>query len=369
MTQDTEREIHVPASAVVESQTLALLNKSEIDQQIATAHRYPRSIKRFIEEATALVTLNDQVAQECIYALPRDGKTIEGPSARMAEIIASCWGNSRAGARVVAEDGEFVTAQGAFHDLERNVAITYEVKRRIVDRQGRRYKPDMIGVTANAACSIALRNAILKGVPKAFWSSMYDAARHVIMGDAKTLTNRRADALAYLQKLGATQEMVLNLLGVPGVEEITPEMLVTLRGIATAIRDGDTTVEQAFAGSDAAPAEPGDGDAGANDIAERLQGNGKNGEPAETASSKPQETAPDVKQTEEPAAETPPPDPSSQGFTMAELLKLAEAADSMTAIEEIRELNEKHLKGQEKANVTKVLSRRLDALLVAAESA
>lgn len=56
-----------------------------------------------------------------------------------------------------------MTAQGVFHDLERNVAITYEVRRRIVDKNGRRYKPDMIGVTANAACSIALRNAILRG--------------------------------------------------------------------------------------------------------------------------------------------------------------------------------------------------------------
>ena len=180
------------------------------------------------------------------YALPRDGKTIEGPSARFAEIVASAWGNCRAGARTVDDSGDFVTAQGVFHDLEKNVAITYEVKRRIVDRGGRRFKPDMIGVTANAACSIALRNAILKGVPKAFWTDMYESARKVIMGDARTLANRRAEALAYLQKLGATEAMVLAILGAQGVEDITLENLVTLRGIATAIKDGDTTVEQAF---------------------------------------------------------------------------------------------------------------------------
>lgn len=230
-----------------ESGTVALLNKSEIDQQIATAHRYPRSIRGFLDEARALVTLNGDVAGECVYALPRDGKTIEGPSARFAEILAHSWGNARAGARVVDDKGDFVTAQGVFHDLEKNVAITYEVQRRIVDRQGRRFKPDMIGVTANAACSIALRNAILKGVPKAFWQSLYEEARKVIMGDAKTLANRRAEAMAYLQKFGATEAMVLGLLGVKGIEDVTLEHLVTLRGIATAIKDGDTTVEQAFA--------------------------------------------------------------------------------------------------------------------------
>ncbi|MDV2922695.1 hypothetical protein, partial [Klebsiella pneumoniae] len=90
----------------------------------------------FRNEVLQMVTLNEKVAGECIYALPRDGKTIEGPSARFAEVVASAWGNGRAGARVVSDQGEFVTAQGVFHDLQRNVAITYEVQRRITNKQG-----------------------------------------------------------------------------------------------------------------------------------------------------------------------------------------------------------------------------------------
>lgn len=242
-----EEEENTASALVADESMVAMLNKSEIDQQIATAKQYPRSVVRFRKEAVAMVTLNERVAESCIYALPRDGKTIEGASARFAEIVASAWGNCRAGARVVSENGEFVTAQGVFHDLERNVAITYEVQRRIVDRHGRRYKPDMIGVTANAACSIALRNAILKGVPKAFWDDMYEAARATVMGDYKTLANRRADALAKFQGYGVTKEQVCATLGVAGEEDIGLDQLVTLRGILTAIRDGDTTPEQAFA--------------------------------------------------------------------------------------------------------------------------
>lgn len=235
-----------------ESGTVALLNKSEIDMQIATAHKFPRSIKRFRDEALAMVTLNESIAQECIYSLPRDGKTIEGPSARFAEVIASAWGNSRAGARVVSDQGEFVTAQGVFHDLERNVAITYEVQRRIVDRNGRRFKPDMIGVTANAACSIALRNSILKGVPKAFWSDMYDQARSTAIGDVRTLSSRRSRALQVLQKMGVQPAQVFEFLGVQGEEDLTVEHLATLFGITTAIKEGDTTPEQAFSKTAAA---------------------------------------------------------------------------------------------------------------------
>ncbi len=210
-----------------------------------------------------MVTLNEQVAQECIYSLPRKEKDqatgqwvikpIEGPSARFAEVVASAWGNSRAGARVVNDQGDFVTAQGVFHDLERNVAITYEVQRRITNSRGERYKADMIGVTANAACSIALRNAILKGVPKAFWADMYDAARQAAIGNVQTLAARRSRALAVLQKMGVQQETVFAFLKIAGIEDITLEHLGTLFGITQALKEGDTTPELAFAldGADA----------------------------------------------------------------------------------------------------------------------
>ncbi|MEQ7866537.1 hypothetical protein ABQ137_07895 [Xanthomonas sp. WHRI 8393] len=234
---------------VPEEGMAAMISRSEIEQQISTARRFPRSLKRFRDEAIQMVTLSQSIAEQCVYALPRDGKTIEGPSARFAEIVASAWGNNRAGARVIDDKGEFITAQGVFHDLERNVAITYEVQRRIVDRQGRRFKADMIGVTANAACSIALRNAVLKGVPKAFWEDMYVEARKVIMGDIKTLANRRADALAHFQRFGVSADQVCAKLDVAGVEDIGLEHLVLLRGIVTAIKEGDTTPEDAFAGT------------------------------------------------------------------------------------------------------------------------
>lgn len=240
------------AGISVESGTVAVLNRSEIEQQVTTAHKFPRSIKRFRQEALQMVTLNESVAESCIYALPRGNKTIEGPSARFAEVVASAWGNCRAGARVVSDAGDFITAQGVFYDCERNVGLTYEVQRRITDSKGKRYNADMIGVTGNAASSIALRNAILKGVPKAFWDDMYQAARAVVMGDFSTLANRRADALKALVAFGVTQEQVFAKLGVEGSADITLDHLVVLRGLITAIKEGDTTPEQAFAPEDGA---------------------------------------------------------------------------------------------------------------------
>ena len=224
----------------------AVLNKSEIDMQIATAKRFPRSVARFIAEATELATLNEQVASGCMYALPRDGKKIEGPSARFAEIVLSCWTNCRAGGRVVAEERDFVVAQGSLMDLERNTAVAFETKRRITTSDGRRYGDDMIGVTGNAAVAIVFRNAVLKGIPKAFWLPVYEAVRKTIIGEASTLKERREAMLADFMKMGVTGQMIFDLLSVKGIEDVGGEEMLTLKGLFTAIKDGDTTVDQAF---------------------------------------------------------------------------------------------------------------------------
>lgn len=229
------------------SSALMALNSSEIDTQIATAKKYPRSIKRFLNEALEMVTLSEDIAGECIYALPRSGKSIEGPSARFAEIVVSAWGNCRAGTRVVGEDDRFVTSQGVFIDLQRNTAITCEVKRRITDKYGNRYKDDMIGVTSNAACSIALRNAVLKGIPKAFWRKLYDEARRVAIGDVKTLGSRRAQMLEAFGKMGVTPELIFAKLEIGGEPDITLDHLGILRGMFTALKEGDSTIELLFA--------------------------------------------------------------------------------------------------------------------------
>lgn len=236
-----DQELAVPDAGV-----MTAISRAELDQQITTARAYPRSLKRFLNECMQMCTLNEQVAEACFYALPRGGKTIEGPSVRMAEIVLSGWGNSRAGARVVDEGAEFITAQGVFHDLQANVQITMEVRRRITDSKGRRYNADMIAQTGNAACSIALRNAIFRGIPRAFWNEPYESARKCAVGDIKTLANRRADALQFLQKMGASEAQVLAVLGVAGVEDVGLDHLATLKGLVTAIKDGDTTIDQAF---------------------------------------------------------------------------------------------------------------------------
>lgn len=221
---------------------LATITKAEIDVQISTAHAYPRKLQQFRNKAMAMLTMNRQVAGECFYVIPRAGKTIEGPSVRLAEIVAASYGNLRSGARVVAEEAEFVVSQGICHDLENNVAVTFEVKRKITDRNGDRYNADMIGVTGNAASSIAFRNTVFRVVPKVLWVELYEAARRVAKGDAKTFEVQREATLVGFEKLKVSRKRIFEYLGIDGVQDMNADHLVTLIGIGNAIKSGEASI-------------------------------------------------------------------------------------------------------------------------------
>jgi hypothetical protein len=150
----------------------------------------------------------------------------------------------------VDEGSEFITAQGFMFDLQKNVAIEINVPRRIVDSQGNRFKVDMIGVTASAAASIALRNAILKVVPKALWHPIYEKAKATALGTEATLNTKRTDALAWFQKKGASAATIFEHLGVQGIEDITLDHIAILLGYKTALKEGDVTVESLFNNAD-----------------------------------------------------------------------------------------------------------------------
>jgi len=240
---------------LVPANTLGTIIRSELDVAISTAKAYPRSIAHFKQSALAMATLDEETAASCFYAVPRAGKSVEGPSVRLAEIVVSAWGNIRSGARVIGDDGRIITAQGVCTDMERNVSVTVDVRRRVTDKKGRRFSDDMVVVTGNAACAIALRNAIFKVVPFAFVKSIYDAAKRLAIGDAKTLVNKRADMLGYFQKMGVPAERVLLAVGKTAADDVGLEELAVLKGLATAIKDGDTTVDEAFPAPHAPTAE------------------------------------------------------------------------------------------------------------------
>lgn len=239
---------------VVSQDALSLITKAEIDTQIATAKAFPRSLKMFQDRAMSMATLSEDIAASCGYAVPRSGKNIEGPSVRLAEIVCSSYGNIRSGARVIANDGKTITAQGICHDLETNNCVTVEVKRKITDKMGRTFSEDMQVVTGNAACAIAYRNAVFKVVPAALVEDVYEKTKEVARGTAETLGKRRDKALAYFRDLGVKDTQICEVLNVKKVEDIDLDRLSTLTGMRSAIKNGESTIKDLFEVKAPAPA-------------------------------------------------------------------------------------------------------------------
>lgn len=256
-----ENELTVIES--VSENSLALITKAEIDVQISTAKAFPRSLKMFQDKAMSMATISESVAESCNYALPRGGTSLEGPTVRLAEIICSAYGNIRAGARVIANDGKVVTAQGICHDLETNYCVTVEVKRSILQNEykyenGKKVKTgrmvtmneDMQVVTGNAACAIAYRNAVFKVVPSALVADVYEKTKRVARGTAETLPAKRQKALDYLHSLKVTDKQICDVLELKKVEDIDLDKLDVLRGMVTLIKNGESTVKDLFEASD-----------------------------------------------------------------------------------------------------------------------
>src|SRR6266850_6209559 len=207
------------------------VSRAEIDQQISTAKRYPRSITKVKQEMVEMATLDEETAAACFYSLPRGGKNIQGPSIRLAEIALSCYGNIRAGTRIIETvvDGSspYVAIQAVCHDLERNISVMMEKRRRIIGKKSRGgiIDEDDINLAANAGSAIAFRDAMFKVIPGILLRPVYEAAKKVAIGDAKTLSDRRVRAIGAFQKMGVAADRVLGSVGKTKIDEVTLEDL------------------------------------------------------------------------------------------------------------------------------------------------
>ena len=232
---------------VVPISALESMTRGEIDMQIATAHRYPRSMQSFKKRAVEMATLDEETAASCIYSRPvGGGKFAEGLSVRTAEIVGACYGNLRVGAMIVEQTERYVTARGFAHDLESNFASSCEVIESTVKKDGKPYDERMRVVIAKACLAKARRDATFQVVPKALCKPIETAARAVALGDITTLDKRRDAVMQWVGKLGINPARVFTALGISGPDDIGMDQLATLTGLRTAIKDGEVSVDEAF---------------------------------------------------------------------------------------------------------------------------
>lgn len=238
--------------------TEAARARAEIEGQIIVARRFPRD--ELINGARITkMCQRPAFAKTAFYSFPRGGKQIMGPSVNLARAMSSYWGNMTWGIRVLRDDGEMIVIEGWAWDLENNnrVSMPDSFNNLIFRKKGGWQKPDERDKRelVNRRGAICVRNALLQLLPpdivdEAFNATMKMAQQDVTGSAEKTLRN----LLAAYDGLGVTRGNIEDWIaiqrnvekGQAPLETITPEELLSLRGVYTSIGDGDTKVSDHF---------------------------------------------------------------------------------------------------------------------------
>lgn len=229
-----------------DNSALIAVQRGEIDAQIATAKTFPRDPREFIMDAIRWATEDPETAASCVYRLEKGGTVIEGPSVRLAEIVAQAYGNLRVASRLVAEQQKFVIVEAVAHDLEKNNAQRAEIVSSIWGKHGR-FGQDMVQTTILAAQSKARRNAILAVIPGAWVRKVMKEVEAVNAKVSEAIGERVEKLLSWTeQRMKISRKRVLAALGKQSAEALTGDDLAVLRTMLEEIREGGRPAGELF---------------------------------------------------------------------------------------------------------------------------
>lgn len=241
---------------VLQPSTVHALEAAHIDMQIKTAHAYPRNMETFKKRALAMVQIDEETAESCIYVRPvgkekdASGKWVEkfaeGPSIRLAEIVSTSYGNIRVAARIVEQTERYVKCEGVCHDLESNSAGKAEVMESTVKSDGQPYSERQRALMAKVCISKAYRDAVFRVVPRALCKPIMAAAKRIMEGTDKPIIERVKRVQSWLSSKKIEDARVFAALNVKGWADVTQEQLSVLTGLKTSISEGDVTYDEAF---------------------------------------------------------------------------------------------------------------------------
>lgn len=218
----------------------------EVQAAMVIAQKFPRdtnrAFTRVIEDCK-----RKALAEKAIYSYKRGTSTVSGPSIRIAEAIAKAFGNLDYG--VIELDkkpglgslpGES-TVMSYCWDLETNTRSSkvFTISHRRDTKSGGYNltdERDIYEITANNGAR-RLRACILNIVPSDFVDAALEQCRQTLKNNTEPLVDRVRKMVVFAKDNGVTQVMLEKFLG-HGLDSITEDELIDIRGIFNAIKDG-----------------------------------------------------------------------------------------------------------------------------------
>ena len=217
--------------------------------KLQVAKQFPRDENRAYSQIMNACR-SQSFAKTALYAYPKGGQQVTGPSIRMAEMLIRCWGNCETGLKELSNrDGES-EMQAYTWDLESNTIFTknFTVKH---ERRARGKttlltdQRDIYELTANNG-SRRQRATMLAAIPEYIVEDAVNAVKQTLSGQSDDpIQNRIRKMISAFASFNVTPEMIEKYIG-HEVDLIDSEELVDLISIYNSIKSGDFKASQYF---------------------------------------------------------------------------------------------------------------------------
>lgn len=217
---------------------------SEIQAMVFMAKQFPRNQIQAADRILNACT-RQTLADSAVYSYPRGGQNVEGPSIRLAEVLAQNWGNLDFGIRELSQENGVSTVEAYAWDLETNVrqAKVFQVAHKRMAKGGTKTLTDprdIYEMVANQG-SRRLRACILSIIPgdivEAALAQCSVTQAASVGATPEEIKETIRKLTATMGKFGITAENIQDRYQCR-LEAIRPAQIVELRKIYTSLKDG-----------------------------------------------------------------------------------------------------------------------------------
>ena len=238
-----------PANSNAASEALSVRSAKEVEAAIFVANRNPRN------EDTALKRIlgacsRKTLAENAMYQYSRGGQDVSGPSIRLAETLARCWGNIQCGVIELDQRNGMSTCEAYAWDCETNTRESkiFQVPHVRSTKTGNKQLSDARDIYETVANLAARRKraCILAIIPVDIQEAAIHQCEETLQANVDITPETIQKLIDVFKSFGVTREMIEEKIQ-RKLEAITVNNVLRLRKIATSLRDGMSKTEDFFA--------------------------------------------------------------------------------------------------------------------------
>lgn len=241
-----EQPIEVSADKELQIAPSTAAAIQEIQASIVVAKKFPRNTDQCWAKLMQSCK-RQSFAKKASYSYPRGGTQITGPSVNLARTAGQCYGNIRYGVDITRDDDENRSIVGWAWDVENNVRASYpDHFKKLIFRKAKGWivpdERDLRELT-NRRGAIVLRNALIHIMPRDYIEDAEAMCLKTLKDDIKDPAGEKKRLILAFAEIGVTVEM---LTAYVKSDPWSPDDLVELQGIITAINDGSAKRDDYF---------------------------------------------------------------------------------------------------------------------------